>query len=136
MLKIIAGAVLVTVFAAGHSVEGRATKKKADVVAGPRLEITPEGYDFGLVGQNEKLVKRFEIRNIGTEDLRIKRISTSCGCTAALISEKRVMPGMTAILEVTLESRNYNGALRRSISISSSAPKLHTIKLKAFVEEP
>ena len=58
-----------------------AQKKVAD---GPRMEIFPEVHDFGNSRQNQKLVHEFKIQNTGTEDLVIGRISTSCGCTAAL----------------------------------------------------
>ena len=106
-------------------------------VKGPGIEVTPEDHDFGRVQQNAKLEKEFEIHNIGTEELVIGRISTSCGCTAALTSEKFVKPGETTTLKVTMESRMYKGEIQRTVSVASNGAnsKITQIKVKAFVVE-
>lgn len=104
---------------------------------GPVMEISPESHDFGRVEQNQKLLHEFEIENVGSEDLVIGRISTSCGCTAALTSEKVVEPGEKTVLEVTLETRKYKGAIQRSVSISSNdRRRVRTVRITAYVEEP
>jgi hypothetical protein len=114
------------------------TEGSKQQVKGPGIEVTPDSYDFGRVPQNEKLEKEFEILNIGTEELAIGRISTSCGCTAALTSEKFVKPGESTTLKVTLETRMYHGAIERTVSVASNAAnsKITQIKVKAFVVEP
>ncbi len=106
-------------------------------VKGPGIEVAPEDHDFGRVQQNAKLEKEFEIHNIGTEELAIGRISTSCGCTAALTSEKFVKPGESTTLKVTMESRMYKGEIQRTVSVASNAAnsKITQIKVKAFVVE-
>jgi hypothetical protein len=117
------------------SYQAQGTKKQ---VKGPGIEVAPEDHDFGRVQQNEKLEKEFEILNIGTEELAIGRISTSCGCTAALTSDKFVKPGESTTLKVTLETRMYKGAIERTVSVASNAAnsKITQIKVKAFVVEP
>ena len=122
----------VAMVAQGHQADG--SKKQ---VKGPGIEVIPEDYDFGRVQQNQKLEKEFEINNIGTEELNIGRISTSCGCTAALTSEKFVKPGESTTLKVTLETRMYQGAIERTVSVASNAAnsKITQIKVKAFVVE-
>jgi len=116
----------------GYQADG--SKKQ---VKGPGIEVIPEDYDFGRVQQNQKLEKEFEINNVGTEELNIGRISTSCGCTAALTSEKFVKPGESTTLKVTLETRMYQGAIERTVSVASNAAnsKITQIKVKAFVVE-
>jgi len=104
---------------------------------GPRVEIEPEEYDFGSVQQEQKLVYEFTVRNTGTEELEIRRISTSCGCTAALTSDRTVAAGASTILRVTLETRKYKGVVERSVSIATNDPgRVHTVRVKAFVEAP
>lgn len=101
----------------------------------PHMEIQPEEWDFGEVAQNRKLVHAFTILNTGAEDLVIRRISTSCGCTAAIVSESVVPPGGTTGLDVTLETRNYSGVVERSVSVASNDPdRVRTIRVRAFVE--
>ena len=113
------------------------TESNRKQVKGPGIEVTPEDHDFGRVQQNAKLEKEFEIHNIGTEELTIGRISTSCGCTAALTSEKFVKPGESTTLKVTMETRNYKGEIQRTVSIASNATnsKITQIKVKGFVVE-
>ena len=109
-----------------------AQEKTAD---GPQMEIEPEEHDFGNVQQNQNLLHEFTITNTGSEDLVIRRISTSCGCTAALVSEDVVPPGGTVSLEVKLETRKYKGVVQRSISVASNDKRrVRTVRVKAFVE--
>jgi Protein of unknown function (DUF1573) len=104
---------------------------------GPRAELEPEEFDFGSVQQDQKLVHDFTVRNTGTEELEIRRISTSCGCTAALASDRTVAPGAATTLKVTLETRKYRGVVERSVSIATNDPgRVHTVRVKAFVEAP
>jgi hypothetical protein len=116
------------------SVEGDGKAKTNP--AGPQLEISPELHDFGKAKQNQRLVKEFEIENTGSEELKIGRISTSCGCTVARPSVRVLKPGETTTLEVTLETRRYIGNLQRSIAIASNDPKrIKTVKVKVYVEQ-
>jgi hypothetical protein len=135
MKKVVSSiALLVLVVAMAH---GQGAKKtQSGTINGPRIEIQPESHDFGKVEQNLKLTKDFEVKNIGDEDLIITRISTSCGCTAALTSERVVKPGKTTNLKVTFETRRYKGPVQRSVSVASNDPRrIRTVKVKAFVEE-
>ena len=115
---------------------GHQSKSATKPVKGPAIEVIPELHDFGKVQQNLTLDTEFEIRNIGTEEVIIGRISTSCGCTAALTSDQLVKPGESTTLKVTLETRRYQGRITRSVSIASNAvKKITTVKVKAFVLE-
>ena len=117
--------------AAGHQ-----SKSETKPVKGPAIEVTPDFHDFDKVEQNLTLDTEFEIRNIGTEEVIIGRISTSCGCTAALTSDQLVKPGESTTLKVTLETRRYKGRITRSVSIASNAvKKITTVKVTAFVLE-
>ena len=107
-------------------------KSKSD---GPRIEIEPAKHDFGDVSQSQKLSYEFVVTNTGTEELEIRRLSTTCGCTAAITTDRRVPPGGSTKLQVILETRKYKGVIERSVSVASNDPgRVHTVRLKAFVE--
>lgn len=54
--------------------------------ASAQAESSLKSYDFGEVSYNgENVVKDFEIKNNGTEDLKIFNIRTSCHCTRAVL---------------------------------------------------
>ena len=104
---------------------------------GPVMEIEPKEHDFGGVKQDQKLVHEFTVNNVGTEDLEIRRISTSCGCTAAILADRIVKPGESTTLEVVLETRKYKGVIDKSVSVASNdRERVHTIRVRAFVEVP
>jgi hypothetical protein len=104
---------------------------------GPRIRVEPESFDFGKAAQNKTLRKEFSIRNFGNEDLRIESVSTTCGCTAALMESKVVKPGGSTPLRVSLETRAYKGRVQRSVMVRSNDPRadLVEVKVEATVEE-
>ena len=103
----------------------------------PRLAVEPASFDFGRVLPERTLNREFSLRNFGSADLAIERVSTTCGCTAALLDDKVVKPGGRATLRVTLETRSYKGKIVRSVLIKSNDPRHPTteIKLEATVAE-
>jgi hypothetical protein len=116
---------------AAQTSAGNATKGTSKA----RLEVEPETHDFGRVKQDQKLAKEFLLRNVGTEDLTILRISTSCGCTAAEPEVKVIRPGASTSLKVIFETRRYEGQVERTVAVATNdARRNKLIKLKAFVE--
>jgi len=105
----------------------------APAAAGPRISVEPEAFDFGKVLQNKVLHKDFVIRNIGTEDLVIDRVSTTCGCTVAEGYAKLVKPGQSTTMDVQLQTRTYNGRVERKVLIRSNDATRDPLELKVQV---
>ena len=122
---------LIVVTALVLSGTGLAQKKKT----GPVMEIEPEAFDFGGVQQDQKLVHQFTVNNVGTENLEIRHISTSCGCTAAVTKDRVVRPGESTTLEVVLETRKYKGVIDKSVAVASN-DRVRQVRVRAFVEVP
>jgi hypothetical protein len=106
---------------------------KTAAAKGPRLSVEPASFDFGKAVQNKTLQKEFSIRNFGGSDLVIENVSTTCGCTAALLSDKVVKPGSSTPLRVSLETRNYSGKMERTVLIRSNDPEASTTEVKVSV---
>jgi len=102
----------------------------AAAAALPRIEVEPTSFDFGRVVPQRTLHRQFSIRNFGSADLDVERVSTTCGCTAALLDNKVVKPGGSAALRVSFETRNYSGKVTRSVLIKSNDPARPTVELK------
>jgi len=113
-------------------------KDAKSAAAGPRIRVEPQSFDFGKAAQNKTLRKEFSIRNFGNADLVIESVSTTCGCTAALLDSKVVKPGGTTPLRVSLETRAYKGRVERSVMVRSNDPEtnLVEVKVEATVEAP
>lgn len=75
----------------------------------PKIEITPEYFDFGEVNYGQVLEYTFKVKNAGSEILEIKRVATSCACTSAKISEEKISPNQEAGLIVSYDTGAMSG---------------------------
>jgi hypothetical protein len=104
--------------------------------AGPRLVVEPAAFDFGAALPGKSLTKEFSLRNFGSALLVIEKLSSSCACTAYLLSEKdrRLAPGRRAPLRVTLKTPATPGLVAETVRIASNDPHGDTtIQVEATV---
>ena len=87
---------------------------------GPRIGFTTDHHDFGNVLQGKIVEYTFLFENKGTEDLWIKEVTTSCGCTAALVSSNTVKPGEKGEIKVSYDSQGRAGSVSRTITVVSN----------------
>ena len=88
----------------------------------PRISFTHEAHDFGRVIQGKIVEYTFYFENKGIADLWIKEVTTSCGCTAALVSASQIKPGERGELKVSYDSQGRAGSVTRTITIVSNDP--------------
>jgi uncharacterized cupredoxin-like copper-binding protein len=89
----------------------------------PVLSFVESQHDFGNVKEGQVVDYTFKFKNTGKGVLEVKNVSTSCGCTVALISSKILEPGKEGTLRVELDTKNREGQLNRNITIQSNDPK-------------
>jgi Protein of unknown function (DUF1573) len=132
MLKLGAAAVLALLASTGSAA---AQDVKPVATSGPRLVIEPDAFDFGKALTNKTLRHDFQIRNVGTEDLVVDKITTNCGCTAALLDDKVLKPGASATLRVDLQTLARAGRFERTIALRSNdhAHDPYTVTVRATV---
>jgi hypothetical protein len=88
---------------------------------GPSLKFTEEKKDFGDVKQGPVLEGYFEFTNTGKLPLVIKNITTSCGCTGAMVDEKReFQPGEKGRIKFSFNTEGRMGKNEKSITIESN----------------
>lgn len=85
----------------------------------PNVQTDEVLYDFGYVQHQQTITHIFKLKNVGSQPLIIHRIDSSCSCTAALISNEKVLPNETAEIEVKFETEYRRG--RRTVTV-----KVHT----------
>jgi len=88
----------------------------------PTIYFSETEHDFGKVNEGDKVNYTFNFANKGTSELTIKDIKTSCGCTAALLSQEKLAPGQEGTLKVELNTQNRSGKMSRTVTISSNDP--------------
>jgi hypothetical protein len=100
----------------------------------PVLSFSESDHDFGKVKEGEVVDYTFKFKNAGKGVLDIKNVSTSCGCTVALISSKTLKPGDEGTLRVELDTKGREGKMNRNITIQSNDPKEPTKALLIFAD--
>jgi hypothetical protein len=94
-------------------------------------------HNFGKIKQGAIVSYTFKFSNKGSTVLTIKDITTSCGCTAAVVKDKDIAPGKDGEIEVQFDSTGKIGKLSRRITIMSNDPKdgYHNLIIYADVEK-
>ncbi len=101
-------------------------------MAAPQLNVEKLNYDFGEVIQGGKVEYSFRFTNTGDEVLEIGNVRSSCGCTAALLSAKRIAPGDMGELKATFDSTRFRGAVSKVISMETNDPNLPLVSFNMY----
>jgi hypothetical protein len=104
----------------------------------PKIAFKEMSWNFGKIKQGDGFSHEFVFNNEGDGVLTIKNVETSCGCAAAVISEKKVGPGKSGKIKVTFNSRGYSGEVTKSIFVDCDDPLSPRVELKilAAVDVP
>jgi len=126
-LRVSAVVVFVLVFALG-----------AVGAKGPKIVFKEEAWNFGKVKAGQELVHEFVFKNEGDAALSVKGVETSCGCTAAVVSDKKVEPGKTGKIKVSFNTQGYAGEVAKYIYVETDDPiqPRFQIKIAAAVDVP
>ena len=95
-------------------------KEVKDNTSGALLYFPEMEHDFGKVKEGDVVNYEFKFQNKGSLPLTIKDIKTSCGCTAAVVSEKNIDPGKSGTIKVGLDTENRQGRMSRTITVISN----------------
>ena len=99
--------------------------------ASPRIVVDPATRDLGEVLQ-QPLNVSFTVRNQGDAPLRVERVTSSCGCTEAVIDQDTIPPGESTQLRVTLDPTedNLSGDQVRVIYLRSNDPETPEVEVE------
>ncbi len=100
------------------------------IAQAPVAAFEPKTFDFGEMKQGDKKEHTFSVTNEGKSDLIIRRVRSSCGCTAVAPSKSVISPGETAPIKVTFDSRGKRGRQSKSITVITNDPKTPTTTLR------
>jgi hypothetical protein len=111
---------------------------QATAAGEPRIKFRETAWDFGKVSQGKTVSHAFVFTNEGDAALVIKRVTTTCGCTAALVSAERVAPGQEGKIEVRFDTRGYGGQVGKLVYVESNDPNepKKQLEVRADIEVP
>lgn len=105
--------------------------------AAPAIAVASPEHDFGTILQGETVRHAFVFTNRGNETLTVDKVTSSCGCTAALASAQVLAPGESGELRATFDSARFRGPVKKTVYLYTndpSAPLTH-LHLKGTVRE-
>ncbi|NDJ00117.1 DUF1573 domain-containing protein [Flavobacterium sp. LaA7.5] len=106
---------------------------------GPKIEFKSDTVDYGTVYKDEDSgIREFEFTNTGNEQLIIKDVKSTCGCTIPSKPKDPIMPGKTGKIEIKYNMKP--GPIRKTITIMSNAVNYENgtvaVKIKGEVKSP
>jgi len=97
---------------------------------GPKVAVVGDAdFDFGEAEQGSKVNHTFTLRNDGDQDLLIRKVRSSCGCTVAKPSKETVEPGDTTEIEATFSIGRRRGRQQKKITVMVNDPNNQQIIL-------
>lgn len=96
------------------------TARVASIPRGPHLEFPQEAVDLGTMEPAQHITRVFEVRSVGTEAVKITKLSTNCGCTVAALDRPAVPPGAKARIAVTFDSTGFSREINKQIFVQSN----------------
>jgi len=95
----------------------------------PTIQFDDTVYDFKFVGPEQEIVHIFKLKNFGSESIVINEISTDCGCTAAMVSEKIISPNGEGKIHVRFQTPRFEGLQEKHVLIATNPPASEKIVL-------
>jgi len=87
-------------------------------------------YNFGKMAQSSKVEHDFIFKNTGKNNLILRKIKSSCGCTAVSPKDKVIEPGKTSSIKAIFSSGTRKGRQNKSITVITNDPKNSRVILR------
>ncbi len=96
---------------------------------GPKINFETTLIDYGTVEKNSDGQRTFIFENSGKQDLLIKNVQSSCGCTIPKKPDGPIAPGEKSEIVVRYDT-NRPGPFRKTITVTTNAEENPIIALK------
>jgi hypothetical protein len=102
----------------------------------PIVAFDSDSFDFGNMKQGDKVEHTFLLKNNGKRDLIIRKVRTTCGCTAVTPAKTVIPAGDSAPLKVVFDSTGKRGRQSKGIDVITNDPKnpVSTLRIATNVE--
>lgn len=86
-----------------------------------QVKAEPALIDLGKLKQDVTATAEVLLRNVGAQPVELTGASADCGCTVATLKTKSLAPGESTMLGLSVQTRNYQGIIRRTVRVQTSA---------------
>ena len=101
---------------------------------GPQISFETTLIDYGTIENGSNGMKTFGFENIGDQDLIIKNVQSSCGCTIPKKPDGPIAPGEKNEIVVQYDTKRQ-GPFRKTITVTTNDQKnpITALKIKGTV---
>lgn len=96
---------------------------KSELKKAPHLKVDQEKVVYDTVTSGEPATCKIHFTNTGKSVLEIRKIKTSCGCTAGTLDKYSFAKSEEGDINITINTRNKRGNVRQTITIISNDPQ-------------
>jgi len=100
------------------------------LAAAPIIKFDTTVYKFGTVKQGEVVKHEFTFKNEGKNDLIIRKVKGSWGCTAVSKTNQPIKKGETGKVSVSFNTRGKRNKQNKTITVTTNDPNHQIILLK------
>ena len=104
----------------------------AEMQQAPNMIFTDEAFNFGTIKRGEKVTHVFNFKNTGKQKLYIRKMTSTCGCTASEPSADEFEPGAAGNIKVTFNSAGKIGKQFQTITMITNDPHKSTKLLRVI----
>ena len=105
----------------------------AESEGAPRIALETATLELGEMPNGQIVTREVAVRNDGDAPLVVASVTTSCGCTTAVLEPMTIAPGASGVLRVAFDSGAHGpdlrGPLLREVTVSSNDPIAPEAKL-------
>ncbi len=104
----------------------------------PKIKFENTNFDFGSAKQGDKVECSFIFKNEGENDLFIRKVKASCGCTATNPEKTILKKGEESKINATFNTSGKEGKQYKSVTVICNDPVSSTVTLsiQGNVEKP
>lgn len=104
--------------------EDFSTLTSQDLASAPLVSFSQTSHDFGNISLSQMVSYDFRLTNLGKNDLLIRKVSASCGCTAVQPESKVVGPGNSIGITAVFDPKGQGiGPQKKAITVITNDPK-------------
>ncbi len=114
----------------GTSQEDFASLTPEKKLSAPKAKLVEESYNFGTVTPGQPVSHDFSLKNDGKDPLIIRKVTTTCGCTASKPDKYEIKSGESTTLKCTFDSRGKTGKQFQTITVIVNDPLQSQLTLR------
>ncbi|MCX6255968.1 MAG: DUF1573 domain-containing protein [Bacteroidia bacterium] len=127
-------------YVSANLVEDFSSLSKEELENAPVFKVASTTFDLGKIKGSTQNEVEFKFTNEGKNDLMIRYIRSTCGCTAVQQGNQGVgiKPGESSSIKAVFNSGSYMGKVTKAIYVYTNDPKNSEVvlMLNADVEQP